>query len=194
MLTLFFLFVVVLPLSTYIKKCTRMTVLLPMAKVHPLQTCQCCCSKETSNVCGLHKYNYWTCRSSEYCDYRMCDACQLTYDNPKCPACRRERSLRCKSVFQSIFISRFSWRVTIDVHLHLNFYRVLLMVSLFSIFTLLVCVGNVLFCWLFPLCTTLWKDSNWMWRGVIGLFFMLMSWVLCLTILGMCLNCRLVQS
>ncbi len=33
MLTLFFLFVVVLPLSTYIKKkCTRMTVLLPWRK------------------------------------------------------------------------------------------------------------------------------------------------------------------
>ena len=167
-----------------------------MAKVHPLKLCQCCCSNATSNVCGLYKYNFWTCRSSQYCDYRMCDACQQTYDNPICPACRRDRRSRCQSMCQSMCLSRISWRVNVnvDVHLHFHVYRVLLVVSLISIFALLICLGNVVFCWLFPLCTTLWGDAQWIWRGVAGMFLLLMSWVLCLAILGMGLNCRLERA
>ena len=79
----------------------------PMAKVYPLQPCQCCCDNTTSNVCGL---------------YNLVDIC----------------------------VAHLSWKrgILLVVSFVLNGYG-----------------GG------WPAC--------------------FMSWVLCLTILGRCLNCRL---
>ena len=50
-----------------------------MNKIHPILTCDVCCTKGIIRKCPLDK-----------CDYKMCMSCRNRYDGILCPLCRRE--------------------------------------------------------------------------------------------------------